>query len=156
MDALVSFVTDLIYNVTSMPAFLNKKEVVVISSENLEQIYHYLLLKTLVTTFFMFSSMGFVAYKMLSKPSVATEFVSKEEELDAIDNGTVPDIDDLDSDISDAKSEYSDGSTVSVSDVEKTIQKDRELVVEMSKKMEDDLAINSAIYQNARRSSRFK
>lgn len=156
MDALVSFVTDLIYNVTSMPAFLNKKEVVVISSENLEQIYHHLLLKTLVTTFFMVFSMGIVAYKMLSKPSVAAEFISKEQELDTIDNGTVPDIDDLDSDISDAKSEYSDGSTVSVSDVEKTIQKDRELVVEMSKKMEDDLAINSAIYQNARRSSRFK
>lgn len=158
MDSLVNFITDIIYNATSMPDFLYKKEMVVISSENLEQIYQHLLLKTLSITFLTLLSSSYVGYKMFYKPSVAEVYIDDSDDDSENDQIEIKEIE-LDtndeSDISDAKSDYS-GSNVSITDVEKSIKKNQELVAEMSKKMHDDLAINSTIYQNARRSNRFK
>lgn len=159
--SIVDNILELISNATSLPPFLYKKEMVIVSYENLNEIYRDLMTKT-----FLFVTFGVLLplYSLNSAYSYATAFIARRkanrmkmevinfcDDEDSDDENYIPDLDSESSDLSDCESNFTD-SNVSVN--EEDVQEAAMLFnyeKELKRKILDEPNVNTKIYQYAKK-----
>lgn len=186
-----SYITDInnnllqiINNVTSLPKVLYKQDMVIISYENLNEIYKDLMIKTFL---FVIFGVFLPFYTVVLTYNFTTAYLAKRKIMkikmetinycdddDSDDEDYAPDMDnctDDSSDISDAKPDFSDteedeiegeeGSSsssnvsINMSQVDQMIMDDQ-MNIKQSHSIQEDMGISSELYQAARRSSRYR
>lgn len=161
--SVVDNILELISNATSLPPFLYKKEMVIVSYENLNEIYRDLMTKT-----FLFVTFGILLpmYSLNSAYSYTTAFIARRkanklkmeninfcDDEDSDDENYIPDLDNADesSDLSDCESNFTDSNV----EIDEHDAQEASMMFnyekELKRKISDEPNVNTKIYQYAKK-----